>query len=40
MKGCILVGKVQFENGVVPEPRWPAGKAPARRPPPDDAQGP
>ncbi len=24
MKGCILVGKVQFEDGVVPAPVWPA----------------
>ncbi len=40
MKGCILVGKVQFADGVVPEPRWPPGKAPPRRPPrPDGEQG-
>lgn len=23
MKGCILVGKVKFEDGVVPAPVWP-----------------
>ena len=32
MKGCVLVGKVQFADGVVPEPRWPPGKEPARPP--------
>ncbi len=31
MKGCVLVGKVQFQDGAVPEPRWPPGKEPARR---------
>jgi hypothetical protein len=25
MKGCILVGKVTFQDGVVPSPVWPAG---------------
>jgi hypothetical protein len=30
MKGCILVGKVQFADGIVPEPRWPPGKSPKR----------
>jgi hypothetical protein len=30
MKGCILVGKVQFPDGVVPEPVWPEGKGPRR----------
>ncbi len=28
MKGCILVGKVTFADGVVPEPVWPEGKDP------------
>lgn len=26
MKGCILVGKVKFEDGVVPAPVWPEGR--------------
>lgn len=38
MKGCILVGKVTFQDGVVPSPVWPEGHvrtaAPAR-----DAEG-
>jgi hypothetical protein len=25
MKGCILVGKVTFQDGVVPSPVWPSG---------------
>jgi hypothetical protein len=25
MKGCILVGKVTFGDGVVPDPVWPPG---------------
>ncbi len=30
MKGCVLVGKVKFEDGVVPAPIWPDGRgAPA-----------
>jgi len=33
MKGCILVGKVTFQDGVVPAPEWPAeGGAPAGEP--------
>ncbi len=32
MKGCVLVGKVQFQDGVIPEPRWPPGKEPRRGP--------
>jgi hypothetical protein len=32
MKGCVLVGKVKFEDGVVPAPVWPDGRrAPADR---------
>jgi len=23
MKGCVLVGKVKFPDGVVPDPVWP-----------------
>ncbi len=30
MKGCILVGKVKFEDGVIPAPVWPDGRRPAR----------
>jgi hypothetical protein len=30
MKGCVLVGKVSFQDGDVPEPEWPPGKEPAR----------
>lgn len=31
MKGCILVGKVTFQDGVIPAPVWPeeAERAPA-----------
>ncbi len=29
MQGCILVGKVKFEDGVIPSPVWPPD-APAR----------
>ncbi len=35
MKGCVLVGKVKFQDGAVPEPQWPPEKAP-KRPLPDD----
>jgi hypothetical protein len=30
MKGCVLVGKVSFQDGDVPEPEWPPGRLPAR----------
>lgn len=34
MKGCILVGKVTFQDGVIPAPVWPeAGDRPAAAPP-------
>ncbi len=23
MKGCVLVGKVKFQDGVIPDPVWP-----------------
>jgi hypothetical protein len=29
MKGCVLVGKVKFEDGVVPAPVWPDGRGPS-----------
>ena len=29
MKGCVLCGKVQFQDGVIPAPVWPAPRAPA-----------
>ncbi len=25
MKGCIIMGKVSFEDGVIPSPVWPPG---------------
>jgi len=31
MKGCALVGKVVFQDGVVPDPVWPPGGEPAHR---------
>jgi hypothetical protein len=31
MRGCILVGKVVFEDGVVPWPVWPPGADPRER---------
>jgi hypothetical protein len=31
MKGCVVFGKVQFQDGVVPSPVWPEGKGPAGR---------
>jgi hypothetical protein len=30
MKGCVLVGKVKFEDGVIPSPIWPPGRGPGR----------
>jgi len=29
MKGCVLVGKVTFQDGVIPAPVWPPGAGPA-----------
>ena len=26
MKGCVLVGKVKFQDGVIPAPVWPEGR--------------
>jgi hypothetical protein len=28
MKGCVLVGKVKFEDGRIPAPVWPDGDGP------------
>jgi hypothetical protein len=33
MKGCILVGKVTFQDGVIPAPVWPPGARDAPKPP-------
>lgn len=32
MKGCILQGKVEFHDGVVPSPVWPPGQERSRKP--------
>jgi hypothetical protein len=34
MRGCILFGKVTFQDGVVPEPRWPEGEGASDGEPP------
>ncbi len=31
MKGCVLVGKVTFQDGVVPSPVWPPDSPPSAR---------
>jgi hypothetical protein len=31
MRGCILAGKVTFQDGVVPYPVWPPGADPRER---------
>ncbi len=31
MKGCILVGKVTFADGVIPAPVWPDGEGRGKR---------
>jgi len=31
MRGCVLHGKVAFQDGVVPGPEWPPGEGPRRR---------
>ncbi len=28
MKGCVLQGKVEFHDGVIPSPVWPQGREP------------
>jgi hypothetical protein len=30
MRGCVLQGKVEFKDGVVPAPRWPDGSTRGR----------
>lgn len=40
MKGCILVGKVTFPDGVVPAPVWPEGSARGRTVAGSDREGP
>ena len=32
MKGCVLAGKVQFADGVIPAPVWPPGHPRAEAP--------
>ncbi len=39
MKGCILFGKVEFRDGVIPSPVWPAGLGPRRQPPDPQESG-
>ncbi|MGA8893554.1 MAG: hypothetical protein WB493_18480 [Anaeromyxobacteraceae bacterium] len=39
MKGCILVGKVTFQDGVVPSPVWPPGHVRTGAGAPRDADG-
>ena len=37
MRGCVLAGKVEFPDGKIPAPVWPAGHAPSGSDrPPDD----
>ena len=31
MRGCVLVGRVTFQDGVVPHPVWPPGADPRER---------
>jgi hypothetical protein len=31
MRGCVLVGQVTFQDGVVPWPVWPQGTDPRER---------
>jgi len=34
MKGCILVGKVTFQDGIIPGPVWPPMSGPVGKKPP------
>lgn len=38
MKGCILVGKVTFQDGVIPSPVWPPGARESAAQPTDPEQ--
>jgi len=45
MRGCILVGKVSFQDGIIPAPVWPpradgSPGGPARRGPSPDGEPP
>jgi hypothetical protein len=31
MRGCVLVGRVTFQDGVIPYPVWPEGADPRAR---------
>ena len=39
MRGCVLDGKVEFEDGCSPYPRWPSSGDPDERKPTDDDKG-
>jgi hypothetical protein len=39
MKGCILFGKVKFQDGIVPAPVWPEGSGPAAGEPQPSSNG-
>jgi len=39
MKGCILAGKVSFEDGVVPSPVWPPDHPRAKKQAGEPEQG-
>ncbi len=45
MKGCILHGKVEFHDGIIPSPVWPPGRSQdtsvsGDEEPPDSVEGP
>jgi hypothetical protein len=33
MRGCVLAGKIEFRDGVIPLPVWPDGAGPKRAAP-------
>ncbi|HUK66452.1 MAG TPA: hypothetical protein VLV17_06450 [Anaeromyxobacteraceae bacterium] len=39
MRGCVLCGKVVFEDGVIPAPRWPVPRGTSRRSGPPRGEG-
>ncbi len=39
MKGCILVGKVEFPDGRIPSPAWPRGARRRRQPKDEEKKG-